>query len=97
TPALACPRPGSLSKLPAFFNGCIGDIFRADVFGARADQAVIGELFQDVGGPAGDATACKHGRIQVYRDAHHVVDGGRVEVNVGVQSLMLLDIVLDDT
>ncbi len=36
-----------------------GGVFGADVFGSRANQAVVVELFDDVGGPSGDSAYCE--------------------------------------
>jgi len=44
----------------------------ADVFGLRAIEAIVGDLLQDVGGPAGDARDGEDGRHQVGREAEVV-------------------------
>src|SRR5450759_3341497 len=50
---------------------------RADVIGARANQPVIVELFDDVRGPAADPRDREDGREQVHIDAERVVGGSR--------------------
>ena len=45
----------------------------AQVLGAGADQAVVGQLLANMGGPAGDAAAGEDGREDVRRDSQIVV------------------------
>src|SRR5262245_6078182 len=57
-------------------------IGRTDVFGARADQAVVRVLLEHVCGPAGDPADGKDRREQLDVDPERVVGGRRVEVHV---------------
>ena len=41
----------------------------ADVFGAGADEAVVVELLDDMGGPSGDAADGEDGRVEIDVDA----------------------------
>src|ERR1700704_4089047 len=68
---------------------------RADVIGARADQSVIVELFDDVRGPAADPRDREDGREQVHINAECVVGGSRIEVHIGVELLVSLYEVFD--
>jgi hypothetical protein len=63
-------------------------VFRPGVVGTGADDAVVGTLLHDVGGPAGQARHHEDGREQLGRDAHEVVGRGVVEVGVGEQLLL---------
>src|SRR3972149_5164184 len=47
---------------------------RADVLGAGTDQAVVGILFQNVGGPPADAADSEDRRKEVQRKSHRRVD-----------------------
>src|SRR6266571_4540201 len=67
----------------------------ADVLGVGADQAVVGVLLADVGGPAGHAGGGEQRGVEVGRDPHRRVHAGRVEVDVGVQPLLLHHRLLD--
>ena len=51
-------------------------VLRTDVLGARADQAVVGILFEYVCGPTGHPTDSKDRREQLYRNAEQVVRRG---------------------
>ena len=62
----------------------------AGVLGLGADEAVAVEVLEDVRGPARRARDGEDGREQVRRDAEAVVDGGGIEVHVGVEVLLLL-------
>src|SRR6185436_19949539 len=64
---------------------------RADVVAARADQAVVVVLLDDVRRPAGDAAGGDHGREEVDRDVERVKEGRRVEVDVRDELLRLVD------
>src|ERR1035438_10269849 len=70
-------------------------ILGADVFSAGTDEAIVVELFDDVGGPSGDAADGENGRIEVDVDAQRGVGGGGVEIHVGVELFVGLDIELD--
>ena len=61
-------------------------VAEADVFGAGADEFVVGELFEDVGDPAGGAGDGKDGGEEVGGDVEVVVDGGGVEIDVGFEA-----------
>jgi hypothetical protein len=54
----------------------IRKIARADVFGARANEFVVGVLFEDVAGPATNSADGENGRVEVERNSHHVVCRG---------------------
>src|SRR5213078_3754818 len=82
--------------LSPLFDWNVFSHLRADVFGTRANQAVIGVLFKDVGRIASDATTSKDGRIQVNGKAQHVVNGGRIEIDITIKALLFFDIVLDN-
>ena len=76
--------------------GCRGRGGGADVFGAGTDEAVVVVLLDDVGGPAGDAADWRGwGVKRSMFDAEGGVGGGGVEVDVGVELLLLLDEELD--
>src|SRR5215216_4833182 len=60
-----------------------------------ADQAVVGVLLADVGGPAGHAGGGEQGGVEVGGELEGRVDAGRVEVDVGVEGLLLHDRLLD--
>ena len=68
---------------------------RANVIGARADQPVIVELFDDVRGPSAHPRDREDGREEVHVDAECVVGGSRIEVHIGVELLLSLYEVLD--
>jgi hypothetical protein len=80
---------------PLFYWHIFGHLW-ADIFGAGADQAVIGVLLENVSCPARYAATGKNGRIHIDGKAHHIVDRGRVEIYVAIESLMLLDVAFDD-
>src|SRR5215207_3217176 len=67
----------------------------AHVLGVGADQAVVGVLLADVGGPAGHAGGGEQGGVEVGGEAEGGVDRGGVEVDVGVELLGLHDRLLD--
>ena len=48
-------------------------VFGAGVFGSWADEAVVVELFDDVGSPSGDAAGSEDGREEVEIDAQRGV------------------------
>jgi len=73
--------------------GC--GIGRANVLGARADEAVVVVLLDDVGGPSGDAADGEDGSEEVDVDSESGVGGGGVKVDVGVELLFLFDEELD--
>uniref|UniRef100_E6QM64 Uncharacterized protein n=1 Tax=mine drainage metagenome TaxID=410659 RepID=E6QM64_9ZZZZ len=76
-----------------------GDVGRgvgwSDVFGAGADEAIVVELFDDVGGPACDAAHREDGGEEIDIDAERGVGGGGVEIDVCVEVLFGVDVQLD--
>ena len=68
------------------FEGCELPGFGADIFGERPDQPVIRVLFHDVGCPTHDARHRKDGGKEGGLDAQRVEHGGRIEIDVGIQS-----------
>ena len=62
---------------------------RADVLRVRPDHPVVGVLLAHVGRPPGHPGDREDRRHEVRRDAERVVDAGGVEVDVGVQPLLL--------
>ena len=64
-------------------------LFDADVFGTRADDAVVGSLFEYMRRPACQARADENRGEQLGRDAHEVVRRRMVEVGVREQFLLL--------
>src|SRR3954451_16327627 len=64
--------------------------FGADVFAEGAEEAVVAELLEDVGGPAGHARDGENGGEEVRGDAEGVVDRRGVEIDVRVEALPLL-------
>src|SRR5579875_850395 len=85
----------AIYRLSTFVYRHIRHVLGADVLGARTNQAVVGVLFNDVGCPTGDAAAGEDGCVQVYRNVHHVIGGGGVEVYIGIQALVRLHVLLD--
>src|SRR5579875_2994632 len=73
----------------------IRHVLGADVLGARTNQAIVGVLLDDMSRPTGDAATSEDGRVQVYRNAHHVIGRGGVEIYIGIQALVRLHILLD--
>ena len=61
-------------------------VARPRVFGAGADEGVVGVLFEDVGDPAAGAADGEDGGEQVAGDVEVVVDGGGVEIDVGPEA-----------
>src|SRR6266496_898316 len=70
-------------------------IFRAQILGARADQAVIVQLFDDVSSPTTHPRNGEDGCKQVYVDPQRVISGGRVKIDIGVQLLVSLHKLFD--
>src|SRR5258706_9956129 len=79
-----------MTNLSGFDGNVALWVFRPDVLGARADQAVVAVLLEYVRGPAGDATDREDWREQVGVDAERVIRGRRVKVDVGVQLFFVL-------
>src|SRR5215467_6356292 len=82
--------------LSSLLDRNIGCHLWTNIFGTRANEAIVGVLLEYMRCPAGDAAASKNGCIQIDWDTQCVVDGGRVEVNVGIQISMAFDIAFDD-
>src|SRR5208282_3124953 len=72
-----------------------GGVNRPDVLGAWADEAVVVQLLDDVGRPAGDAADGEDGRVEVDVNAQGRVGGSRVEIHIGVQFLVGVDVEFD--
>src|SRR2546425_213052 len=76
-------RKSSCPRLAAVY-GDVLHIAGTGVLALRADEAVVGELLEDVGRPAGDPGYREHRGEEVGGNAEAVVDGGGIEVHVGV-------------
>src|SRR2546425_668016 len=63
----------------ALLDRDVAEVHRPGVLGAGADEAVVGPLLEDVGGPPGDAAHGEDGREELDGDPHRVVDRPRVE------------------
>jgi len=48
-------------------------VARPNVLSSRSNQLVVGILLEDVCSPASDATDCEYWRVEIQRDAHHVI------------------------
>src|SRR6267378_5004996 len=84
-------RPGLHQQNSAFLRRHIFLwIDRANIIGARTDQPVIVELFDDVSGPSSNPRDREDGREEVHVDAKRVVGGSRIEVHIGVEFLVRL-------
>src|ERR1700676_439791 len=83
--------------LSTLFERNVFGYFGSDVFGTRANQAVVGVLFKHMRRPTGNAAGSEDWGIQIYGKAHHVVNRGGVEINITVEALMLFNIILNDT
>jgi hypothetical protein len=59
------------------------------VEGEGAVEAVVAELLEHLGGPAGGAGDREDRGEEIGRDAERVIDRGRVEIDVGVEALAL--------
>jgi hypothetical protein len=59
--------------------------WRADVAGARPDEAVVSGLFHDVGAPSNDASSGERRGEHVAADPTCVHDDSGVELDVGVK------------
>src|SRR2546428_6532810 len=80
-------RKSSCPRLAAVY-GDVLHIAGTGVLALRADEAVVGELLEDVGRPAGDPGYREHRGEEVGGNAEAVVDGGGIEVHVGVEALL---------
>src|SRR5579862_9033977 len=67
-------------------------IFGADVVGAGTNQTVVVELLDHVGCPARNAADGEDRRVEVDVDAQRVVRRRRVEIDIRIQLLFVLDI-----
>ncbi len=54
----------------------ISKVSFTDIFSSRADEFVVGVLFEDVAGPARNAADREYWRVKIKRDSHHVVSRG---------------------
>src|SRR5262245_56431472 len=73
--------------LRPLFQGYIRRVVLADVDLLRPEDAVILELLQPVGQPAGHAGDGKDRREQVAGNAQGIVDNARIEIDVWVNAL----------
>src|SRR6266699_6847479 len=62
---------------------------RTGVLALRADQPIVGQLLQHVSSPASRPRDGKDRREQVGRNAERVIDRGGIEIDVGVEVLLL--------
>src|SRR5450755_400911 len=65
-------------------------IGRPNVIGAGADQAIVVELLDDVGGPAADSREGKYRSEQIYVNPQRVIGGCGVEIHIGVEFFLSL-------
>src|SRR5215207_659379 len=63
---------------------------RADIGAQRAIEPVIGELFEHVSRPSAGSRDSKDGSKHVRGNAKRIIDCGRVEIDVGIETLFLL-------
>src|SRR6266700_3507449 len=82
--------------LASLLNRHIFYVLRTNILGARTNKAVIRILFQHMSSPSSYTATRKNGRIQINRNAHHVVDRSRIKVDVRIQTLMFSNIFLND-
>src|SRR5204862_7649221 len=60
-------------------------VLGADVFGARADEPIVGVLLEHVRRPAGYAADGEDRREQLDGDAQRVIGRRRTEIEVGIE------------
>src|SRR6266545_3737320 len=72
------------SRSRALLHGHVVAAGGADVGGARAEDAVVGVLLEELRRPAGDAGDGDDRDVELGRDAERGEEGGRIEVDVGV-------------
>jgi hypothetical protein len=84
-PVAAASRAARPPALPVFHCHVLLWMGGADIFRARADQAIVVELLNHVGGPAADAGDGEDGREQVHVNAQRGVSGSRVKIHVGIE------------
>src|SRR6266567_605939 len=82
--------------LASLLNRHIFYVLRTNILGARTNKAVIRILFQHMSSPSSYTATRENGRIQINRNAHHVVDRSRIKVDVRIQTLMFSNILLND-
>src|ERR1051326_2338812 len=91
------------AAVPTYLALVDGDVmirvFGALIFGPRADQAVVVELLNDMGGPSADAGDGEDRGEQIHIDAQGVVGRGRIKIHISIQLLVglyeLFDLVRD--
>ena len=62
----------------------------ARVLAEGAEEAIIGELFEDVGGPAAHPRDGEDGGEEIGGDAEGIVDGSAIEIDIGVEAFLFL-------
>ena len=68
-----------------------------DALVCRADDLALAvELFDAVGGPAGDSCDCKEGSVELHGDSEHRINEAAVEVDVGGNALVDLALCGDE-
>ena len=60
-------------KRLSVINRHVRHVARTHVFRARANEFVVGVLFQDVRRPTADAANREDGSVEIQRNSHHVV------------------------
>src|SRR6266700_3139854 len=82
--------------LASLLNRHIFYVLRTYVLGTRSNQAVISILFQHMSSPSSYTATRENGRIEINRNAHHVVDRSRIKVDVRIQTLMFFNMLFND-
>ena len=68
-----CSAAYSSLRTSPFINRHVRHVARSDIFRPRANQFVVGVLFQDVCGPTADAANREDGCVEIQWDSHHVI------------------------
>ncbi len=68
----------------AFAHRRVGAFFASDVIGRRADDFVVGQLFQNVCAPSGNAACGEDTGEDLARDPHVVLQACRIEIDVAI-------------
>src|SRR5689334_18913165 len=84
-----------LQNLAVFQSFVVLWIGWSDVVSARTDQAVVFELFDDMGRTTTDTRHGEDRSKQVHINSERVIGGRGVEVHIGVQFLVRFDELLD--
>src|SRR5438105_5000862 len=71
----------STGPLPPF-DRQVRPLGRTGVVAGRSDDLVVLPLFQNVGAPAGNAAGSEDAREQLSRNAHVMLQAGRIEIDV---------------